>query len=69
MKIKQLKQDILNHQKYIRFPRLNAATETRIGLTFYGPRVEDSYDATRLTSNQTSETVRLLRSDSTYLIC
>ena len=69
MKTKQLKQDFLNHQEYIRFPRLNAATETRIGLTFYGPRVEDSYEVTRLTSNQTSETVRLLQSDSTYLIC
>ena len=69
MKTKQLKQDILNHQECVRFPRLNAETETRIGLTSYGPRVEDNYDATRLTSNQTSETVRLLRSDSTYLIC
>ena len=69
MKTKQLKQDSLNHQEYVRFPRLNAETETRIGLTSYGPRVEDNYDATRLTSNQTSETVRLLRSDSTYLIC
>ena len=42
MKTKQLKQDILNHQESMGFPRLNAATETRTNLTFYGRRVEDS---------------------------
>ena len=35
MKTKQLKQDILNHEESIGFPRLNAATETRTNLTFY----------------------------------
>ena len=69
MKTKQLKQEVLNQQESTGFPRLIAATETRTGLTFYGRRVEDSYDATRFTSNQTSETVRLLWSDSTYLFC
>ena len=42
MNNKQLKQDILNHLESICFPRLNAATETRTDLTFYGRRVEDS---------------------------
>ena len=41
MNTKQLKQDILNHQEFICFPKLNAATETQISLTFYGRRVED----------------------------
>ena len=42
MKTKQLKEGILNHQESIGFPRLNAATETRTSLTFYGRRVKDS---------------------------
>ena len=42
MKTKQLKQDILNQQESIGFPKLNVATETRTSLTFYGRRVEDS---------------------------
>ena len=65
METKHFKEDILNHQESFGFPRLNVATETRTKLTFYGRRVEDSSDATRLTSNQTSETVRLLWSDNT----
>ena len=69
MKTKQLKQDILNQQESIGFPKLNVATETQTSLTFYGARVKDSQDATRYTSIQTSETGRLMWSDSTYLLC
>ena len=42
MKTKQLKQDILNQQESIGFPKLNVATETQTSLKFYGRRVEDS---------------------------
>ena len=47
----------------------NVATKTQANLKFYGRRVGDSWDATRFTSNYTSETGRLLWSDSTYLLC
>ena len=42
MKTKQLKQDILNQQESIGFPKLNEATETQTSLTFYDRGVEDS---------------------------
>ena len=42
MKTKQLKQDILNQQESIGFPKLNVATETQTSLTFYDRGVEDS---------------------------
>ena len=42
MRTKRLKQDILNHYESIGLPGLNAATETRTSLTFYGRRVENS---------------------------
>ena len=42
MKTKQLKQDILNNQESIGFPRVSVAAETGTSLTFYDRRVEDS---------------------------
>ena len=41
MKTKQLKRDILNHYESIGFPRVNATTETRTSLKFYG-KIADS---------------------------
>ena len=38
-------------------------------LNIYGRRVGDSWDATRFTSNYTSEIEKLLWSNSTYLLC
>ena len=55
--------------RQIRLYCTNVATETQTSLTFYGRRVGDSWDETRFTSNYTSETGRLLWSDSTYLLC
>ena len=45
------------------------ATETQTNLTFYNRKVGDSWVATRFTGNYTSETGRILWSNSTYLLC
>ena len=43
-------------------------TETQPSLTFYGRRVGDSQDITTFTSNQASETGKLLWRNGTYLL-